>query len=282
MSGQLGWDLIMDYIWLLQTFPKLGVSQLALDFFKVAVRAMGDHWKRFCHATVGFPANIFKLVDMDENDFFLEYKRLQQQANLCNGCVDVEFSRVVLDWIAPDSQLNGPGVKSAIADLQNFLADVATIGPLSTDLVECYHGYTQTSLHRWRGTRVTDNVAQERVLWHAICGAYSRFKDWVKSLYLDKHFFRRLSMFGSQSRNQHERKHDSKGKPRSRLTLEGMDRMMACGQSLSKLRRLSGSLPEIFNWFRQCFFWCGCYLQNSHSFPTIMVDPLLIDHWYHI
>eukprot|EP00434_Breviolum_minutum_P006290 symbB.v1.2.005550.t1/scaffold258.1/size251559/4 len=193
MFGQLGERCIAEYVDILQKFPQLGIEELAPQYFSLSLQAMGEHWRRLCFPTGSFPYVIFKLVEMDDAAFLREYLRLQQLMTDCHNCVDLEFSAVLLSVIPPQSDLESQGVLLQIGRLRRFLYDLCIWAPLSSDIVECYHGFTQCQLHRWRGSKVTDPVAQERTVWYSICSAYGMFKKWMHAQFLDKWFWMRLA-----------------------------------------------------------------------------------------
>lgn len=156
-----------------------------------------------------------------------------------------------LSVIPPQSDLESQGVLLQIGRLRRFLYDLCIWAPLSSDIVECYHGFTQCQLHRWRGSKVTDPVAQERTVWYSICSAYGVFKKWVHAQFLDKWFWMRLACFGRKTSNQYTVREDGKrvakgtcaSKPS--FTVCKMDRLLALEKDLPRLRKLCGDLSEI-------------------------------------
>lgn len=251
MFGQLGERCIAEYVDILQKFPQLGIEELAPQYFSLSLQAMGEHWRRLCFPTGSFPYVIFKLVEMDDAAFLREYLCLQQLMTDCHNCVDLEFSAVLLSVIPPQSDLESQGVLLQIGRLRRFLYDLCIWAPLSSDIVECYHGFTQCQLHRWRGSKVTDPVAQERTVWYSICSAYGVFKKWMHAQFLDKWFWMRLACFGRKTSNQYTVREDGKrvakgtcaSKPS--FTVGKMDRLLALEKDLPRLRKLCGDLSEI-------------------------------------
>lgn len=220
---------------------------MGMTFFKLGVEAMANRWKRFVYATQGFPWCMFDLLDKSMDEFIAQYNQFREQLSQCECCVDVEFSRVLLETIPCQE---GASLAEDVAAVKAILKSISTRGPLSTDLVECFHGYTQNILHRWRGARVTDNVAQERVFWCMVTSAWSKFKSWVWDRYMDKSFRNRMAHFGTRSGNQYKPKSDQTPKPKkslSKLTFASVDRMMAFSQTPPPLRKLCGRLLQLHN-----------------------------------
>ncbi len=223
--------------------------------FELAIQSMGEHWRRLIFPTMGFPYLLFNMLNHDSDSSCLsEYKKLQARIQVCPKCADTEFSTILLSYIDSDMQIDDPRATAKIRDVRRFLADIAIFGPLSTDLVECAHGFAQCLFHRWRGTKVTDNVAQERVMWSSITTAFSKFQSWMWAQYTDKWFKLRLSAFGARGCNQYTSSRlnpDGTIKSRSNknvartFTFEKMDRILAFGQELPKMRKLCGSLPVV-------------------------------------
>eukprot|EP00438_Fugacium_kawagutii_P029570 Skav206293 [mRNA] locus=scaffold5870:4298:11540:+ [translate_table: standard] len=187
VSGRFGNDLLGAYMDQMKQFPQLDISDVAGSFFRIGLEAMGEHWRRFCLPTKGMPYTLFGLADLErDEDFLVSYQNFQRQLQQCACCADLEFSTVILKFIAPGSVVEDPRVKLQISRLRNFLKDLCETAPLSADLVECYHGSSQALLHRWRGVKVTDNVAQERLFWKTVATQYSKFKTWIWDHTMDK------------------------------------------------------------------------------------------------
>ena len=246
VSGKFGDSLLNGYIECLNGFPKLGVQQVTMEYFHLALQAMGEHWRRFSFLTMGFPWSLFRLADLDSDDEFLRmYMNIQGQMSKCDKCMDLEFSSVILGFIPKDSKVEDDNVRCKIHQLRSFLNDLCAVAPISADKVECAHGFSQALLHRWRGTKVTDNVAQERFFWAQVTSLFSQFKSWVWDHSMDAYFNKRLQHFGKKGFNQYsaEKSDKSSGCQKKRaLSIATMDRILAFGQSLPSVRKLSGSL----------------------------------------
>lgn len=223
--------------------------EFAPDYFKMTLQAMGDHWRRFEFPTCGMPFLLFALVDLEPGDFLARYSQLQCQAEECPCCADIEFSTVLLRYIPRGSQLHEAGVEARVNKLKQFLADLCVFAPLSTDIVECYHGYTQCQLHRWRGQKVTDPVAQERVFWASVTKTFGAFKHWMRQRYLDTHFFRRLGRFGCPGANAYTVRSEEKAPKqrgmKPRLTVGMLDHMVSFEKDLPHQRKLCGTLALV-------------------------------------
>ena len=206
---------------------------------------MGEHWRRLSFPVASFPYVLFKLADMDDDAAFLtEYQRLQDCVASCKQCADLEFSHMILDFIPPHSSLQSPMVQHRVHQMRRFFQDLCIFAPLSSDAVECFHGYTQCQLHRWRGAKVSDPVAQERTTWSSICTAYAKFRDWMYEQYLDKWFFLRLACFGRSGSNQYTGTSRAKQTCHNKrpFTIQNMQRLLAFEQELPRLRKLCGNL----------------------------------------
>ena len=249
VSGQFGQSLVDMFLQRLDEFQHLDADDIRTEYFSLSVEAMGEHWRRFCFPTDGLPFVLFKLLDFEADDdaFLNAYFQIQEMARACGQCADLEFSTVILSFIAHGSQVDDPGTRSKIHQLRRFLNSISIYGPLSTDLVECL-------LHTWRGSKPTDDVATERVLWSTITKMYSKFREWIWDRYFDKAFRRRISRYGMTSSNQYYR-HDSDAadaafrstkKPGGGFSFEKMDRMLAFDQELPKLRKLCGCLAILY------------------------------------
>ena len=251
ISGQFGQSLVDMFVRRLDEFQHLGADDIRSEYFSLSLEAMGEHWRRFSFPTNGFPFAFFRLLDFETDDaaFLNAYFQIQEMARACGQCADLEFSTVILSFIDHGSQMGDPGTRSKIHQLRRFLNSIAIYGPLSTDLVECAHGFMQCLLHTWRGSKPTDDVAVERVLWSTITRQYSKFREWIWDRFFDKPFRHRIGRYGMTSNNQYRRQGadaDVKFRPRKKagrgFSFEKMDRMLAFDQELPKLRKLCGYL----------------------------------------
>lgn len=244
VSGAFGKALVGDFFRGLVTFPRLSLADSAHDFFNMSLQAMGDHWRRFQFPVSGMPFTLIALVDLEPEGFLAKYADLQRQQDECFSCADIEFSAILLGYIPRGSSIHEPGVELQIRKLKAFLADLCIFAPLSTDIVECFHGYTQHQLSRWRGAKVTDPVAQERVCWSSLTQTYAQYKKWVWDKYLDKQFLRRLSAFGKKGFGPNTRRLEGEQRPaptKAKLTLKMLDHMVSFDKQLPAGRKVCGA-----------------------------------------
>lgn len=272
-SGNFGAELIEEHLIQLNKFRFLGIHSIAKDFFKLSLEAMCENWKRLVLITESFPFTLFQLVECETNEQFLGlYRRLKSQQEKCSACADIEFSTVLLQFI--DLAATAVDQNQQVESLKGMLNDLCIYAPLSSDLVECLHGYSQHLLHRWRGCKPTEPVAAERVLWTSITRAYSYLREHIWSRYGDKSAGHRLHKFGRTSNNQYSSKKaaeaESRGvciplhedhcqtgdkakdnnrtKPGKTMSFAKMDRLLAFDQegslpSLPAPRKLCGAWP---------------------------------------
>ena len=156
VSGKFGTELISDYIVVLGNFPHLRIPSVASTTFSLALQAITDSWRRFSLPMESYPFILFNLCGVEHKEFLEEYFRTQKHAQACKTCCDLEFSHPILHFIAPGSDWDSPLVKSKVLSIQHMLDDIRCYTPISSDPVECLHGYTQNLLHRWRGCKPSD------------------------------------------------------------------------------------------------------------------------------
>ena len=251
-SGHFGLQLIMEYVQRLQAFPHLGVPEVALDFFKLALSSVGDHWRRLILPTKACPWTLIHAAIESEDMLLLVLEQMKQLKAKCHHCLDVEFTHVLLDFLPDD--LQGSCARERVEVIRRFVKDLAVYAPLSSDLVECLHGFSQHLLHRWRGCKPTDSVAQERSMWASIVRSFAKLKKFLWDRYMDRRSRTRMERFGTKpsSRNQYtsttqKRAERKPRRTRPPMTLETIDKMVAFGQgpcSLPKARKLCGDLPS--------------------------------------
>lgn len=256
-SGKFGAGLVDAYIDKLKGFSRLRVPSEAFHFFKQSLLAMSDSWRRFVLPTGGFPWLIFNLVGLSQEEFLLEYRRQRDMMLKCRECTDLEFSHVLLNFINLELGESSCDVQAKVKSIQHLLFDISVHAPLTSDLVECLHGFTQALLHRWRGSKPTEPVAQERLVWSLITRTYGKVRDWLWSRIGDSQAKKRLRKYGQSSRNQYSHHKDkdvaNKPRPERKLSFERMDRLITFGQKIGhgmKPRKLSGDLPAFVKWRR--------------------------------
>ena len=236
------------YLEKMRLFPKLGLPQLATDCFVMSLGVMGELWRRFTFDKQCCPFQIFALLDTSSDEEFLQlYQKFQQTMDICPQCVDLEFSTVILQQIPPRACHRDEFVKRRIASILDLLRDLATFTPISSDLVECLHGFQQAKLHRFRGRKPTDHAAQEIAMLASIQSTYKQFWQFAWSRLGDKFATRRFPGFDRKGVNQYsdrdkyleERQHH---KRKSIWKMENMDRIVEKPDVVKKPRQLSGNL----------------------------------------
>lgn len=153
-----------------------------------------------------------------------------------------------------------------VIKLQKLLNDMAIFCPLSSDLVECLHGFSQNLLHRWRGTKPSDPVAAERLLFALVTRSFGRFRAWLWDRIGDAEVGKRQFHYGRASSNQYTQEFRPKSKlgpkqrqhpePSRTLNFDRMDRLLAYGQQTGPgmvPRKLCGDLPKQ-TWHEFCSY----------------------------
>lgn len=241
--------MVQDHVQVLQTFPGHRIHSVADKFFTLGLQAMAEDWRRFQYVTAAYPFALFAFIEFDDETFLMECANLQEKTKQCPSCVDTEFTQPLLDYIQ-----KGPGesVAHRIAQVKALLITVATYAPISSDIVECLHGYCQQLIRTGgRGVRPTDEGAQERVVWALLTKAYEKLRSLAWDNFADAKALRRMVKFGRTSSNQYtdpsERSATVNGGRKPALTLEKMDRALLFdgGSScVGKSRKLCGDLFE--------------------------------------
>ena len=242
----------------LRNFIQLRIPSVAREFFVMAIGGVAENWRRFVLPAQSFPYLLFNLLGCDLDGFIAKCKEFKAAQLRCPQCIDCEFTAAILDFIRLDTT---ESASYSMQIVQQFLEDVACLSPISSDLVECQHGYSQHLLHRWRGCKPSDGVAQERVLWATISKSWSQFKKFMWDKFGDHHSGYRLYRFGKASSNQYssrsslvvqsdgeEEKFEAKPQEtekrgHARLSLEKMDCIMASQDTpqLPMTRKICGS-----------------------------------------
>lgn len=211
----------------------------------MALQAVAESWKRFVLPTQGFPWCLFRILDCDSPEALcLKIQEMQSSLAACPKCVDLEFSTPILKFLSGSGSSNHDS--DHMVSVKNFLDDIATHAPLSSDRVECRHGLCQHLLHRWRGVKPTDEVAAESVAWQLISRSYGKFRSFMWELYGSKCTAMRLAKFGNAACNQYTKPGSSlksQGECRSgKMSFEKLDRLLAFEQegSIRMPRKLCG------------------------------------------
>ena len=250
VTGKFGDGLVQEYMRNLHIFPLHGIPDLSKPFFHLSLQAASEDWRRFVFSMEKFPHDTFRLVDLDRQNFLRVYDDLRRRAEKCPHCVDLEFTWPILQYIQVPYGTNAEDLDAATAKkidrVQHFLQSVTTFAPLSSDLVECLHGYCQRLIRQGGGgCRPSDQTAQERVLWSLITKAYAKVRAFVWDKLGDAKGFRRLFRFGNVSSNQYTKEIGSNSRKSysgNSVSFAKMDTMLAYNQNceMRKPRKLCG------------------------------------------
>ena len=202
------------------------------------------------------PYKTFELIGLDHDSFLRQYSSLQQQAQVCKQCIDAEFTTPILQYIKcckDEIDHDGVPVRDKVTYLQGLLTHTATFAPISSDLVECLHGYCQRLIRQsGGGSRPSDSAAQQRVLWAIITKTYRKIKEFMWHRFGDKRCFSRLAQFGHKGSNQYSKGHgagDDEGhrcqppvrkSQKQALSLHKVDQLISQGSEIPKPRKLCG------------------------------------------
>ena len=140
------------------------------------------------------------------------------------------------------------------------MATVTVYSPLSTDIVECLHGFCQSLIQSGgRGTRPTDEGAAERLMWAFVTRSYQKLRNLIWNNFADSQAAHRFKRFGRKGCNQYsagkeagDKQQHSHNARRPGLTMEKMDRAIALGQQLPNCRpprKLCGDLDALLTAF---------------------------------
>eukprot|EP00438_Fugacium_kawagutii_P022410 Skav209131 [mRNA] locus=scaffold682:262010:265350:+ [translate_table: standard] len=246
VSGTMGCELVATHINLLVEFSCLGLPEFVESFFEMVLQQMGEFWRRFHHEQMKFPNRMFELTNLDHTNFLTKYRQFQGLERICPECIDLEFSSVLLAYIPEDSSPEAHSTLEKVKQIQRFLKDLTVFAPLSADLVECLHGTCQSKHVRFRGCRPSDPIAREITIHEKICGAYSKFKDWMWKHHGDHWARKRMCAYGTCKGNQY-----TEGEGRKRLltkkrplTFDDLDGMLASSKLPRTPRKICGGLVE--------------------------------------
>ncbi|OLQ14908.1 hypothetical protein AK812_SmicGene907 [Symbiodinium microadriaticum] len=183
-SGQVGFDMITQFLKNLQSFQLAEYchacrdTSMSMTCFQLTIFAMADTWRRSCLTKDSFPWCLFSLATCEEGEFEERWGQFRQTMKTCPECVDASFSQPLLR--ATDFEHVAEADKShLIYSLQHLLQDVATVCPLSTDLVENLHGQNQNALFLWRGSPKGPVAAAEMSILASAAAEHARLKEIV-------------------------------------------------------------------------------------------------------
>lgn len=173
----------------------------------------------------------------------MQLAEFQRQVSKCTVCADPEFTAVLLSQLPNVIDCENPEHVQQAVKLQQVLADLACVAPLSTDAVESLHGFTQTKLHRFRGSRPTDPAAREISVWGKICSAWNVIKTWIWDRTGDVQVNRRLAKYHNKSASADP----SKERTRLKLIFSHLQMLSNAGpgdDGRFKQKRLCGHFSE--------------------------------------
>ena len=252
-SGDFGTKLVHAYVELLEKFPTLHVPDVGMDYFRMCIEPMGDNWRRLVLPTQHFTWIMFTLLAVNQEQWPQEIARLKSLKTACYECTDAEFSSILLDL---DSMEDSDS--ESLVRLRFFLEDVAAMSPISSDLVECLHGYSQHLLHRWRGCKPSDPVAQERTLWALILRSYAKLREYLWDKHGDVNFGHRIHKYGKKSSNQYtvvlpeSERLQKKASDKMPLSREKLESMLESGLRMKAPRKLCGAMAKLIHFISIC------------------------------
>ena len=159
IRGDLGRELLGRYMsFLLHGLTEsvtmgLDGSQAQLDLiFEMVIGCVTDLHRRLVAEFLSPPFTLLALADADESSFVTGWQQLHLKYGECACCVDQEFTTPLLQaFPAFENDLSTPVTEDQQKDiqaLQEFLSEVCTWSPLSSDAVEILNGQVQWALSR--------------------------------------------------------------------------------------------------------------------------------------
>ena len=106
---------------------------------------------------------LLALADVDLAVFAREWNALQRKYLLCPCCVDCEFTTGLFSAYPDVLSVSLPCDVQIIAEIQEFLCNLCTWTPLTSDAVEILHGQLQWALSRRGGQHVKHGKAAVEV-----------------------------------------------------------------------------------------------------------------------
>ena len=274
-SGEMGANLLSSYTELLNKFPSLNAPDVSFEYFNICIGSMAECWRRLVLPTLFFPWKIFRLLSLDTDRWPEEISKYKDTKKACPHCVDYEFPTMILDFL--DGGHGSDEDVSSFVQIERFLWDVATYAPISSDLVECMHGFAQATLHRFRGSKPSDEVAQERMVWRCVTRSYSKLRDFLWCKYGDRNMGHRIHRFGKRGHNQYTQQceaNDSCQPPerkraRMSMSVAKMDALLACsqGSSIQAPRKLAGDKFLFQTTFDLSRAWSMCIFSSVAHAP---------------
>ncbi|CAK8986173.1 unnamed protein product [Durusdinium trenchii] len=138
MTGVFGKQLVKEYIEKLKLMPHVGIETDSLfsDYFILCLLQIGECWRRFCYNLSSFPHALWRVLGLKERELCMQLAEFQRQVSKCTVCADPEFTAVLLSQLPNVIDCENPEHVQQAVKLQQVLADLACVAPLSTDAVE--------------------------------------------------------------------------------------------------------------------------------------------------
>ena len=201
ISGQLGEVCSLSLVAVVQEtghpyWQHMSSDDCSAEFGR-AIWTLGDLWRRLCLEVHGYPHTTFHLYGLPLDEFMVSLGIIYREYKDCRQCVDAELTEPILQAFIPfltdySSGAGEAGVSprmmcqlvAAYHELQDLLGDLATVVPLSTDLVECLNGIVQHRLHSTnRHARTLRNSSEDSFL-ASVRTEHGSLVEWVKPKYL--------------------------------------------------------------------------------------------------
>jgi hypothetical protein len=216
-------------------------DNIVRTFFQYAVLSMSDCWRRLCFSVMSFPYVMFRLAcTSTTSEFVMVANELTTLRGECEQCADLEFSGPILHMLKDISKLSAREQRALEQKVKGICKDVAAVGPISTDVVECRHGQLQNTFARFRGShKITQTAAEESIL-ESIASAHSCLVEQVKPEHLPPHHAHILAQAGDSSKGNASSTQDDHGQRKQRLPTA--ERLAKASATSGKRRRLSGFL----------------------------------------
>lgn len=201
---RFGTRMLKAYVAKMKGFSETGLVSMRKDAFIGCIMLMGEVWRRFVFDRDCFPFRLWKELSgtYSTEEFLEQYSRLQDMKHACPKCFDSEFSHPILEFIPQPHDPHHPETILQVDALRHLLGDLASFAPLSSDIVECLHGFYQKKVHRHCGAKPSDPIAQQVTLWASILSSYRSFWQslWKKAGDFKINF--RIHRFGRKGCNQ--------------------------------------------------------------------------------
>lgn len=237
VDGSFGQRLLCLYIQKLDNFGATQLFDMRKEALVGCIMVMGEIWRRFVLERKCFPFRLWELVAKKSNEeFLLLYREFQQMKKDCPECCDAEFSYPILTMIAEVDTETAVVTQQKISAIRSLLHDLSIYSPLSSDVVECLHGFSQAKCHRYRGCKPSDSAAQQLTLWASIISSYKQFRSYMWQRLGDFKVNFRLHRFDRQGSNQWS---DTKEQQRSKYKKGATASVWSKKENLGKIARAS-------------------------------------------